>query len=161
MCRSTGPAPNGNDGLLITSTGGDQTVQTNVFSGHASNGIEIGGNASGVTVDPNIIGLYTNGLPLLPNVVNGLLIDDTAHDNVMGGYQGSIIPQNTVSGNDGYGVAILGNAYNNREFNSDIGLNVLVTLALGNDAGGVLTGGSAIDNTIGGRHPTPQNRLPI
>ena len=49
-----GAAPNGNDGLLITATGGNQTVQTNVFSGNANNGIEIGGNTSGVTVDPNI-----------------------------------------------------------------------------------------------------------
>ena len=36
-----GAAPNGNDGLLITSTGGNQTVRTNVFSGNLNNGIEI------------------------------------------------------------------------------------------------------------------------
>ena len=30
-----GAAPNGNDGLLITSTGGDNMVRTNVFSGNS------------------------------------------------------------------------------------------------------------------------------
>ena len=54
-----GAAPNGNDGLLITATGGNQTVRTDVFSGNSNNGIEIGGNASGITVDPVIAGLDT------------------------------------------------------------------------------------------------------
>src|ERR1700735_1879509 len=49
-----GAAPNGLDGLLITSTGGDNLARTNVFSGNKENGIELAGNASGVTVDPNI-----------------------------------------------------------------------------------------------------------
>ena len=56
-----GAAPNGNDGMLITSTGAGIDVQTNVFSGNANNGIEIGGNASGVIVTPNIAGLNTTG----------------------------------------------------------------------------------------------------
>ena len=56
-----GAAPNGNDGLLITSTGGNQTVRTNVFSGNLNNGIEIAGDASGVTIVPNIVGLDTRG----------------------------------------------------------------------------------------------------
>ena len=51
-----GAAPNGRDGLLITATGGNNLVRTNVFSGNRSNGIELGGNASGVTVDPDIAG---------------------------------------------------------------------------------------------------------
>ena len=47
-----GAAPNGNDGVLITSTGGNQTVRTNVLSGNLKNGLEIAGNASGVNVNP-------------------------------------------------------------------------------------------------------------
>ena len=54
-----GAAPNGNDGILIDSTGGNNLIRTNVFSGNLNNGIEIAGNASGVTVDPNIVGLNT------------------------------------------------------------------------------------------------------
>jgi hypothetical protein len=56
-----GAAANGNDGLLITSAGGNNEVRTNVFSGNDDNGIELAGNASGVKVDPDIVGLTTNG----------------------------------------------------------------------------------------------------
>src|SRR5262249_33721432 len=93
-----GAAPNGNDGLLVTSTGGNNLARTNVFSGNARNGIEIAGNASGVTVDPNISGLSTNGMSALPNGNDGLLIRGTAHRNTIGGSRVSVIPQNTFSG---------------------------------------------------------------
>jgi parallel beta-helix repeat protein len=145
-----GAAPNGNDGLLITATGGNQTVRTNVFSGNSNNGIEIGGNASGITVDPVIAGLDTKGTSLLPNGGDGLLIDGTAHGNIVGGYLPSVIPQNTFSGNVGYGVAIVGHAYLNQVFNTYIGTSIGGTDADGNLAGGVLVGGSAFANIIGG-----------
>lgn len=145
-----GAAPNGNDGLLITATGGNQDVQTNVFSGNDNNSIEIGGNASGVTIDPNIVGLTTVGNALLPNGNDGLLIDGTAHDIVVGGYQASVIPQNTFSGNDGWGIAIEGQAYDNQVFNSYVGTDVLGTQALPNLTGGILISDTANNNTIGG-----------
>ena len=113
-----GAAPNGNDGLLITSTGGNNTVQTNVFSGNLHDGIEISGDASGVTVDPNIAGLTTDGNAALPNGNDGLEINGTAHDNEIGGTQSSVIPQNTFSGNGAYGIGISGSAYNNRVLDS-------------------------------------------
>ena len=142
--------PNGNDGVLITATGGNQLVRTNVLSGNADNGLEIGGNASGVTVDPNIMGLDTIGNSLMPNGNDGLLIDGTANNNMIGGYYVSVIPQNTFSGNKGYGVAITGQAYANQIFNSYIGTNVLGLTALGNQLGGIYVGGSATNNLIGG-----------
>lgn len=151
-----GAAANGNDGLLITSTGGNNTVRTNVFSGNTNNGIEIGGDASGVTVDPNIVGLTTNGQAALPNGNDGLLIDGTAHDNAIGGYiDASVIPNQTFSGNNGYGVAILGQAHDNSVFNNFIGTNVPGTVALGNREGGVLVGGQAKNNVIGGTSTDP------
>lgn len=152
-----GAAPNGNDGLLITATGGHQTVQTNVFSGNSGNGIEIGGNASGVTVDPNIVGMTTNGKYVLANGGDGLLIDGTAHDNVIGGQQLSVIPQNIFSGNDGYGVAITDATYNNSLLNSYVGVNVTGEVAAGNGQGGILIGGSSTGNLIGGVTATPEN----
>jgi parallel beta-helix repeat protein len=145
-----GAAPNGNDGLLITSTGGNNTVQTNVFSGNHNDGIELSGDASGVTVDPNITGLNTDGNALLPNGNDGLEIDGTAHDNVVGGSQASVIPQNTFSGNTGYGVDILGSANNNQVLLSYIGLSAGGTAGLGNSAGGIRVGLTAHDNIIGG-----------
>ena len=107
-----GIAPNGNDGILITSTGGNQTVQTNVISGNLNNGLEIAGDASGVTVVPNIIGLDTRGDTIFANGNNGILITGTAHDNVVAGSDVvgnlSVIRQNTISGNTNYGIEISG-----------------------------------------------------
>ncbi len=145
-----GAAPNGNDGVLITATGGNQTVRTNVLSGNANNGLEIGGNASGVTVDPNIMGLDTTGLALLPNGNDGVLIDGSANNNLIGGYLASVIPQNTFSGNKGYGVAITGSAYANQIFNAYIGTGVLGFTVMPNQLGGIYVGGSATKNVIGG-----------
>ena len=74
-----------------------------MFSGNTENGIELGGNASGVTVEPDIAGLTTKGDAVLPNGENGLRIDGTAHGNVIGGSLRSVIPQNTFSGTAGTG----------------------------------------------------------
>jgi hypothetical protein len=150
-----GAAPNGNDGILVTSTGGNNTLQTNVSSGNDNNGIEIAGDASGVTVDPDIVGLNTNGNTALANLGNGLEIDGTAHDNTVGGYQLSVIPQNAFSGNDGYGIAIEGAAYDNQVLNSYVGTSVTGIAAIGNQLGGVLVAGTATGNSFGGVTATP------
>jgi Periplasmic copper-binding protein (NosD) len=144
-----GAAPNGNDGLLLTATGGNQTVRTNVFSGNANNGVEIAGNASGVTVDPIIAGLNTTGSGGLPNGNDGVLVAGTAHDNLIGGYLRSVIPQNVFSGNRAYGVAFLERAHDNKLFNSFIGTNTLGFTSLSNRRGGVYVGDSARRNTVG------------
>ena len=154
-----GAAPNGRDGLLITATGGDQTVRTNVMSGNTGNGIELAGNASGVTVDPDIAGLNTSGSATLPNGANGLLIDGTAHRNVIGGSLRSVIPQNTFSGNVGYGIVITGRASQNKVFLSDIGTSLLGTTAMGNKKGGVLLSGQATRNLIGALTKPPANLI--
>jgi Periplasmic copper-binding protein (NosD) len=154
-----GAAPNGNDGLLITSTGADNLVRTNVFSGNRRNGIELAGNASGVTVDPDIVGLNTKGNGVLPNGANGLLIDGTAHGNIIGGTLGSVIPQNTFSGNKGYGIVITGRAHDNHVFRSFIGTQLLGVKALGNGKGGVLIAGHAYSNLIGLTTLTPADLI--
>jgi hypothetical protein len=145
-----GAAPNGNDGILITSTGGSIDVQTNVFSGNANNGIEIGGNASGVTVEPNIVGLNTEGTALLPNDGDGLLIDGTAHNNTVGGSVFSVIPQNTFSGNLGYGAELGGQSFNNVVIASYAGLSSTGKAAMPNQKGGIIVDGTSHDDTIGG-----------
>lgn len=154
-----GIAPNGNNGILITSTGGNQTVQTNVISGNLNNGLEISGDAWGVTVVPNIFGLNTRGDGAtdfganFANGNNGILIAGNAHDNVIGGTglnaNDSVIRENTISNNGGYGVAITDQAYNNVVGQSAIGTDVEETFALGNGAGGVLISSTGIGNVIG------------
>jgi len=154
-----GAAPNERDGLLVTSTGGHNLVRTNVFSGNARNGIELSGNASGVTIDPNIAGLTTKGNAALPNRNDGVLIDGSAHDNTIGGDTASVIPQNTFSGNHGYGLVIIGSAYDNSVFTTFIGTNVPGTKALGNGKGGVLISGRAHGNSIGNTGKPPVNLI--
>ncbi len=159
-----GAAPNGNDGILITSTGGNNTVRTNVISGNGNNGLEIGGDASGVTVVPNIIGLDTRGDTggSFGNFNDGILITGTAHDNVIGGTgaeQVSVIRQNTVSNNGNYGIEINGSAYNNVVADTAIGTDIQELIALGNANGGVYLGGTGAGNVIGtatvGNAPVP------
>ena len=154
-----GAAPNGNDGLLVTSTGGHIVARTNVFSGNTRNGIELAGGATGVTVDPNIVGLTTKGDAVLPNGGNGVLIDGSAHDNTIGGTQVSVIPQNTFSGNEGYGLVITGRAHDNSVFGSFIGPDLLGLAALGNGDGGVLVSGQAYGNSIGDTSKAPVNLI--
>jgi parallel beta-helix repeat protein len=154
-----GAAPNGNDGVLITSTGGDNLVRTNVMSGNTHNGIELAGDATGVTVDPNIAGLTTKGNAILANGGDGLLIDGNAHGNTIGGTLRSVIPQNTFSGNKRYGVEITGWAHNNLVIRSYIGTEILGTTALRNSRGGVLISGSAYLNAIGNFTHRPSNLI--
>lgn len=148
-----GAAPNGNNGILITSTGGSQTIQTNVISGNVNNGIEISGNASGVTIVPNIIGLDTRGDGIIANGGNGILISGTAHDIVVANEDVesnlSVIRQNTISGNAQYGIVIAGNAYNNVIADSAIGTDIQEEAALPNGAGGVLVSSAGTGNVVG------------
>jgi hypothetical protein len=154
-----GAAPNGRNGLLITSTGGDNLARTNVFSGNDRNGIELAGLASGVTIDPDIVGLTTSGKSALPNGGDGVLIEGRAHDNVIGGSLHSVIPQNTFSGNMGYGLAIIGRAHDNRIFSSFIGTKIGGLARLGNQTGGVLLAGTAYRNTVGKAGSRPANLI--
>ncbi|HTS97483.1 MAG TPA: hypothetical protein VMI33_12755 [Streptosporangiaceae bacterium] len=154
-----GAAPNGNDGLLITATGGDNLARTNVMSGNRRNGIELAGHAAGVTVDPDIAGLDTDGNARLANGGDGVLVDGSAHDNVIGGTLRSVIPQNTFSGNRGYGLAIIGRAHDNRVIDSYIGTAILGLTRLGNGRGGVLVAGTAYRNAIGTFATKPPSNL--
>ena len=144
-----GAAPNGRNGVLITSTGGNNLVRTNVLSGNRGNGIELAGHARGVTIDPDIAGLNTKGNARLANGRDGLLITGDAHGNIVGGTRRSVIPQNTFSGNRGYGIAITGRAHGNLVFRSYVGTAILGAAGIGNARGGVLIGGQARNNQIG------------
>ena len=141
---------NGLDGMLISSTGGNTQIRTNVIDDNHFNGIEITGEATGVQVTEAEIGVNTNGSLALPNGSNGILIDGDAHGNVIGGLQPSVIPQNTISGNLGHGVAITGTAHDNTVVHSDIGTDVLGRFAIGNAGAGIFLASGTYANTIGG-----------
>lgn len=152
-----GAAPNGMNGMLIDSTGGSQSVRTSVHSGNMGNGIEISGNARDVLIDPMIAGLNTNGTEKLANGGHGLLIGGTANNITVGGNLQSVIPQNTFSGNNGYGIAIVDQAHNNHVLGSAIGSSVDRLSGLGNMAGGILLSTVGQGNLIGGVTTDPIN----
>ena len=145
-----GAAPNGLNGIAIDSTGGGNELRTNVLSGNLGHGIEISGDARDVLIDPNIVGLNTVGNGLLPNGGHGLLIGGRASDITVGGDFVSVIPQNTFSGNTGYGIAIVDQAHDITVINSAIGTSATRLDAFGNQAGGVLLASSGANNLIGG-----------
>ena len=55
-----GAAPNKRDGILITSSGGNNLIRTCIVSGNLGNGIELGGNATGVQVTDTAVGTNTD-----------------------------------------------------------------------------------------------------
>ncbi len=149
---------NAADGILITSTGGNNVIRTSVVSGNGDDGIEISGDATGVIVDKVIIGLNTDGMIAQSNGDNGIEFGGTAHGNIIGGFDPSVIPQTAVSANGGYGIAFFDMANNNTVSNTFLGTDVGGIAAIGNALGGILLGGSAFNNTIGGTGTNPSDR---
>jgi trimeric autotransporter adhesin len=148
-----GAAPNKGDGILITSSGGNNLIRTSILSGNLRNGIELGGNATGVQVTDTMAGLEvtsSGSLLELPNSANGILIDGHAHHNAIGGFQPSIENGVTSSENRGYGIAIVGSAHKNAIFNTNLGTNLGGTGDYGNDLGGIYVSAPKASTTIGG-----------
>ena len=167
-----GPAaPNQKDGVLITSTGGDPSrpdiIRTSIISGNVGNGIELNGGANNVLIDPNIIGMNSDGSTSAPafgtigfgNLGDGILVSGNAHDNRIGGTLCSVILQNVVSGNQGWGIDLTGSSTRTTIENTYIGTNLLGTsgtnthasppVIASNGLGGLLIDTGSSNNTIG------------
>ncbi len=141
---------NGEDGALITSTGGHNLFRTCVISQNHLNGIHITGSAKGVDIVGIIAGLDWNGFTNMGNHRDGVLVDGNSSDIVIGGPQPTfnVIPQNAFSGNGWYGVDVEGNAHDVAINHSVIGTDVTGTFAIGN-AYGVVIGGNTSRVSIG------------
>jgi trimeric autotransporter adhesin len=139
------------DGMLITSDGGDNLIRTNVVSANDDDGIEISGNARGVRVAGNIIGLATYGFVPMGNADNGVEVGGSATDITIGGPQFTfnVIPHNAISSNGNNGVAVVGSAHGITINHSHIGLDILGGLARPNGNDGVYLGTGTYSNTIG------------
>ena len=141
--------------MLITSTGGNILIRTNVITRNGDDGIEVSGKAKDVRIAGNIIGLNTNGLLAMGNVDNGVEVGGNARDIVVGGPQPTfnVIPQNTIGANGANGVAIVGTAHDILVNEGYIGLDVTGQGARGNGAAGVLVDSGTYSNTIGSEDP--------
>lgn len=158
-----GAAPNGENGVLVTSTGGRNQIRTCILSGNHGNGVEIGGNASGVQVLDTACGTNTAIDGALPNRRNGVLISGRAHHNLLGGFRFSVEERTHFSGNRGYGVAITGRAHNNTIVNSNIGLGLALSdgfePSIPNRTGGIYLGKGTSKTTIGGEGLLLRNKI--
>jgi hypothetical protein len=154
-----GAAPNRRDGILITSSGGDNLIRTCIISGNLGNGIELGGNATGVQVTDTAVGTNTAIQAAIPNQGSGIRISGNAHGNAIGGFQPSVEPQVTVSSNGGYGIEIVGSARDNVVYHTYIGTNTGANAPLGNTLGGVYLGPGTSASTIGGSAAALQNKI--
>jgi hypothetical protein len=153
-------APNGSDGVLITSTsgaggsagqngssassniiGGATAGEGNLIAANLGNGVHIVG--PGATLNQilgNYIGTAPGGAVLVGqgnpgNSKNGVLIEN-APDNIIGG--STTTQQNVISANNGDGVMITGaSAIGNSVVNNIIGLTASGSSLLGNSAAGV------------------------
>ena len=158
-----GAAPNTGNGITVDSNGANNLIRTNVASGNFGHGIELTSRATGVTVDPNVVGLDTYGTgtlsnPPVPGYGNGGSgIKVSGNNNIIGGYNGSVIPQNTFSGNQLYGIEITTGATGNRVFNSVVGLatNKTTLTGFGNRLGGIYIASGATGNIIEAYNATP------
>jgi len=156
-----GIAPNQQSGIRISSDGGNNKVRTNVMAGNAQHGLHITGDARDIWVDPNIIGLNTYGTEATysdggqtiswGNNQDGIRVDGNASDILIAGNRRSVIPQNTISNNDGYGISLAGNARNVIIDETYVGLSTLGTTEFGNHQGGISVGAGTSAIQIGQR----------
>lgn len=144
-------SPNGGNGVLITSTGGNNTIRTCIVSGNLGNGIEISGKASGVQITDTSVGTNTTISAPIPNQGNGIVIRGKAHKNAIGGFQLSVEPRVFVAGNTKQGIVVMESANNNTIFNTTVGEGAWLGVVMPNGLGGILLDAGSSATTIGGK----------
>jgi titin len=142
-------------GASDNTIGGSASGTGDVISGNGSNGVYItdGGTTANV-VEGDFIGTDSTGSNRLPNSGSGVVIQDGASDNTIGGTAtlsgGSLAGAgDVISGNDWDGVHIVNCASDNVVEGDYIGTNALGNAALGNAQSGVAVFAGATTNIIG------------
>ncbi len=143
-------SPNGGNGILITSTGGNNTIRTCIISGNTGNGIEIGGSATGVQITDTSVGTDTDINSAIPNGGDGIVISGKASKNAIGGYQPSVEPHVYVAGNTGNGIVIKDQASDNTIYHTTVGAGILSN-GLPNGGNGIVLDAGTKSTTIGGK----------
>lgn len=107
------------------------------------------GDATGNRIAACSLGVDGTGGIAVPNIYQGLMIADGAHDNFIGGSGAG--EGNQISGNAQYGIWISGaDTRGNVILGNRIGTNAAGDAALPNSKGGIILTGGAHDNVIGG-----------
>ncbi len=138
--------------------GGTTAVPSNVISDTMGTGVLFDGS-SGNVVEGNYIGTGTDGASAEPNSGDGVLIQDSAVNNTVGG---TIAGSANTIGFNGFGGPVAGNGVeisgskNNVVEGNNIGTDTGAD-DLTNDGDGVLIDGGANFNTIGGSTSVSRN----
>ena len=128
--------------------GGYSSEERNIISGNRVYGMVYYGNTSYNPVIGNYIGVDVTGNNPLPNAT-GICVDGGSHHNQIIG--------NVLSGNISYGIFVVTNqTFYNEVKGNLVGTNAAGTDSVPNDAG-VLLGGGARNNIIGGDLPEDRN----
>jgi len=141
------------DGVQLVGAAGNM-IQVNLISGNNASGVHISGaQSSGNQVFGNTIGLDPSAVNAIPNLGNGVLIED-AVSNTIGGSSSSF--RNVISGNLHAGVSLLSSTGtgNNQVLGNYIGTTGDGSHAAPNRNAGIFIAGSGM-NTIGGLSATP------
>jgi hypothetical protein len=142
--------PNRLNGILITATGGKNTIRTCLLAGNLGNGVEISGDASGVQVTDTSCGTVSAIIAALPNQGDGIRISGRARRNSIGGFEPSIEPEVYSAGNVGYGISVIDSARDNSIYHASVG-NGFSNLPLPNNEGGIYLGAGTSGTSIGGK----------
>jgi len=158
------PLGNGLNGVVILDgasenvVGGNTALARNLISGNGRYGVQLqDAGTTGNRVQGNFAGTDVTGTAAIPNAKDGVIANDGASDNLIGG----VLPGegNLISGNGEIGVNINSDTTGNRVLGNTIGTDVTGAAALGNAGPGVLIGFGAYDNVVGGAEPGAGNLI--
>ncbi|MCA9063345.1 MAG: DUF4347 domain-containing protein, partial [Planctomycetaceae bacterium] len=152
---------NAGDGILIFEGGDNQQILNNLVASSGLVGIEVDGNgvtSSGNVIQGNMIGTDLTGVLDWGSGENGILLERSASDNVVGGVgagdgnvvafsgRNSSLDGSGIAVQDGSSATIRGNSvYSNRELGIDLSSGV-DDGADANDAGDGDTGANGLQN---------------
>jgi CSLREA domain-containing protein len=139
---------NGGAGVVVHYGVSTVTVRDNLISGNGREGIFIGGSSNQVSVQRNMIGTDGDGTQAIPNAIGGVVIDENAHSNTIGGTDPA--SRNVISGNGGAGIFFspVRENHNHPTVNNRVDANYIGVAAdgvtpLGNAGAGIAVGPSA------------------
>ena len=145
-----------NNRIGTDADGTSDTAERNVIAGQLGFGVVIRYSGSSFnTVAGNFIGTDIAGTAAIPNNLDGVIIHAGATANTVGGSTPAL--RNVISGNANNGVSVsnVGTSGNTVAGNY-VGTTVTGAQQLGNGRSGIVIGGGADGNTIGG--PTSASR---
>ncbi|MGP0065397.1 MAG: beta strand repeat-containing protein [Isosphaeraceae bacterium] len=148
---------NGRNGLLVSGTSANTQVGGviplgNVISGNDRNGIDVSGEASGLTSFNTFTGIFAFG-GAAPNRGDGTLITSSGGNN--------LIRTCIISGNLGNGIELGGAATGVQVTDTSIGTNTSIQTAIPNGGDGIKIDGHAHDNVIGGFQPSIEPQVTV